>query len=254
MTSTSSPSYKSWITQRKVNSQSRLRLFCFPYAGSGASVFRTWGNDLPVEIEVCPIQLPGREDRLREAPFSQLVPLVETLTQVLSPFLDLPFAFFGHSMGAMISFELARHLHALHSSGPALLFVSGCRAPQLAYSGQPLHQLPGAEFMKELRCLNGTPEAVLQNTELMKLLEPILRADFATLETYTYSPGNPLLCPIVAFGGTQDRRVKREHLAAWREQTKVSFKLHMLPGDHFFLNSARIQLLQTIQRELMLFI
>lgn len=239
-----------WVTCPKPNPQTRLRLFCFPYAGSGASIFRTWSNNLPAEIEVRPVQLPGRESRLAEPPFTRLSPLVQTLTYVLRPYLNMPFAFFGHSMGALISFELARHLRRQHGLGPGYLFVSGSRAPQIPDPDPPIHQLPESAFMEELRGLHGTLEPILQNAELMQLLLPVLRADFAVCETYVYVTEDPLACPISAFGGLQDCEVSCNDLAAWRDQTYSFFTLRMLPGDHFFLHSAQAPLLQAISRDL----
>jgi medium-chain acyl-[acyl-carrier-protein] hydrolase len=163
----------------------------------------------------------------------------------------VPFAFFGHSMGALISFELARQLRRQHAPGPIALFVSAHRAPQRPAPNPPVHSLPQDEFVEELRRLNGTPEAVFQDAELMQLLLPTLRADFAVCETYTYMPEEPLECPILAFGGLQDHEVSRDDLAAWRAQTHRTFKLRMVPGDHFFLHSARASLVCVVSRAML---
>ena len=247
---TTLPKTNAWVIFPKPNPQARLRLFCFPYAGGGASIFRPWPSDLPAGIEVCAIQLPGRENRLREQAFTHLTPLVETLAQVLRPYLTLPFAFFGHSMGTLIGFELAREFRRQRLPSPLHLLVSGRRAPQLLDDEPPIHDLPEPEFVAELRRLSGTPEAVLQNAELMQLLIPVLRSDFAINETYTYTPEEPLGCPISAFGGTEDEETTQEDLAAWREQTRVSFRLQMFPGDHFFLNSIRTPFIQALAQDL----
>jgi medium-chain acyl-[acyl-carrier-protein] hydrolase len=153
-------------------------------------------------------------------------------------------------MGGLIGFELARLLRREYGLNPVHLFVSGRRAPQIPDSDPPIHALPDFEFLEELRHFNGTPEAVLENTELMQLLLPVLRADFAVIETYVYTPGPALDCSITAFGGLQDCEVRCDRLEAWREQTNASFSLQMLPGDHFFLNSAQPLLLQALSREL----
>jgi medium-chain acyl-[acyl-carrier-protein] hydrolase len=249
---TPSTAFDAWIILPKPNPQARLRLFCFSYAGGGASVFHPWPDLLPPEIEIYAIQFPGREGRLRESPFTRLLPLVQTLTQVLRPYLNPPFAFFGHSLGALVGFELARHLRRQRESEPLHLFVSGHRAPQMPDPDPPIHQLPESAFIAELRRLNGTPEEVLQNKELMELMIPLLRADFAIHETYVYTPEAPLVCPISAFGGLQDDKVSRDNLVAWRDQTDGAFTLRMFPGDHFFLHSAQIQLLQAVSRDLTL--
>ena len=144
----------------------------------------------------------------------------------------MPYAFFGHSMGSLISFELVRYLRREgHDPGPVRLFVSGHRAPQLPDPDPPTHHLAEPEFIEELRRLKGTPEEVLQNAELLRLMLPLLRADFALCETYIYRPEKPLTCPITAFGGLQDDEVPRETLAAWHEQTYNSFKLRFFVGE-----------------------
>lgn len=244
--SSSSP----WLSLYKPKAQAYLRLFCFPFAGSGASIFRDWAESLPASVEVCPIQLPGRESRIQERPFNRVTALVPALSSALRPYLDKPFAFWGHSMGALIGFELARQLRREYRPGPLHLLVSGHRAPQLPDSVSPIHQLPEREFVRELRLLNGTPEAVLQHAELMQLMVPVLRADFALLETYTYTAAAPLDCSISAFGGLQDERVSNNDLKAWREQTQQAFNLRLFPGDHFYFHSHRSQLFSVISQEL----
>lgn len=239
-----------WTGYARPTQQTRLRLFCFPYAGGSASLFRTWSERLPAEVAIYPIQLPGRETRLLEAPYTQLEPLIQTLAHALRPHFTMPFAFFGHSMGALISFELARYLRAHQAPGPIQLFASGRRAPQVPSVDPPIYHLPDAEFMEELRRYNGTPDGVLENAELMQVVLPALRADFTMLETYVYRPGEPLACAISAFGGLEDRRVGQDAIAAWREQTRNTFRLRMLEGDHFFLHSARELLLQYLAEDL----
>ena len=244
------PTVDPWIQFWQPKLQARLRLFCFPYAGGGASIFRTWSEILPPQIEVCPVQLPGRESRLLEAPFSQLFLLIEPLAQALLPYLYMPCAFFGHSMGALISFELAHYLRQQYDLSPVHLFVSARRAPQLIARDAPIHHLPEPQFVEELRRLKGTPEEVLQTSELLQLLIPFLRADFAMCETYLYTPGEPLTCPISVFGGLQDEEVSRDMLTAWHEQTRGSFKLRLFVGDHFFLHAARASLVQALLQDL----
>jgi medium-chain acyl-[acyl-carrier-protein] hydrolase len=239
-----------WIARPRPNARARLRLFCFPYAGGGASLFRTWPQELAAEIEVCAVQPPGREHRLIEAPFTRLAPLVEALAEVLQPYFTVPFAFFGHSMGALISFELARCLRDQGGEGPMHLFVSGCRAPQLPDPDPPIHELPEDEFVAELVHLKGTPEGVMKDKELMELLLPVLRADFAICEKYLYQPGEPLDCPISAFGGLEDEEIGWDGVAAWEEQTRGAFTLRMVPGGHFFLHNARQLVLPAVAQEL----
>jgi medium-chain acyl-[acyl-carrier-protein] hydrolase len=246
------PPYIKWTNGTPVERyrNTRLRLFCFPYAGGGASIFREWPAELPPGIQVCPVQLPGRESRWGEAPFTRLSSLVETLANVLHPLLNVPFALFGHSMGALISFELARRLRRDTGEVPVHVFVSAARAPQIPDPWPPIHQLPDSEFANQLVRFNGIPAEVLQNAELMRMVLPTLRADFTLYETYVHQPEEPLSCPLSAYGGRQDSRVPAVHVAGWRAQTRGAFAFRGFPGDHFFLFNARRQLLRDLSAEL----
>jgi medium-chain acyl-[acyl-carrier-protein] hydrolase len=239
-----------WLPSFSRRPGAEVRLFCLPYAGGGAGVFRGWEDSLAGRVEVCPVQLPGRETRFREPAFTRLAPLVEALAGSLRLYLDRPFALFGHSMGALLAFELARRLQRDHGPQPVRLVVSGCGAPQTRTSRTTIHALPAAEFREELRRLDGTPAAILANDELMDLLLPTLRADFSLCESYAYIAGPPLACPVTALGGLGDDAVSRQDLDAWRDQTTGPFRVRMLPGGHFFLNSARPLLLQALTQDL----
>lgn len=238
----------SWLTCPQPNPQAALRLFCFPYAGGGTLSYRPWAELLP-QVEVCPILLPGRERRLAEPAFTQLPALIAALHSAILPYLDKPFVCFGHSMGGLLAFELIRQLQP-QAQTPLHLFVSGCRAPHLPDPEPLTHTLPDDEFLAELRRFNGTPAEVLANRDLMALLLPTIRADFTVFKTYRYSPQPPLSCPITAFGGWQDPMVTHDHLQAWQSQTKATFSLHMLPGDHFFIHSHQHLLIQIMSAKL----
>ena len=239
-----------WLVISKANPQAALRLFCFPYAGGSAQIYRTWGGLMPNTVELCAVEIPGRGRRLREQPITGLRELVNETFEGLRPHLNKPFAFFGHSMGALMSFELARLLRREGLPGPARIFVSAHRAPQIPDTHTPTYNLPEPEFIDELRRLKGTPQEVLEHPELRQLMLPILRADFAVFQTYEYSPESPLESSITAYGGVEDTEVSREHLDAWKEQTTSSFKLQMLPSDHFFIHSSQATLLQNLTQEL----
>jgi medium-chain acyl-[acyl-carrier-protein] hydrolase len=239
-----------WLLKSPPNSQAHLRLFCFPYAGGGAEVFREWSVTLPEWIEVCSVQLPGRGTRLREQPFRRFGPLIKAIAEALAPYLSKPFAFFGHSMGATIAFETARELRRTGKPCPSHLLVSGGCAPSRPQSGLPTYNLPEHEFLEELRRLNGTRQEVIEHSELMQLMLPLLRADFELIQTYVYKPEPSLNCPITAFGGLHDRSVNRTDMEAWRKETCSSFTIQMFTGDHFFLHSARPLLLEVLSREL----
>lgn len=238
-----------WFLRPRPNPQAKLRMFCLPYAGGGASAYVPWANLLPPSIELYAVQLPGRERRIREAAFTNSETLIAALVPQLLPLLDQPFVLFGHSMGALLSFELTR---ALRRQGiqPRALLVTGHRAPQLPDKRRPVHALPEPELIDELRQMNGTPEEVLAHPELLELLIPIIRADFELCETYRYTSEPPLALPISAFGGLQDPLFSREELAGWREQTTATCTQRMLPGDHFFIHANRQALLQAILLDL----
>lgn len=246
----SMPTKDRWIIRHQPNPRAAFRLFCFAYAGGSAAVFRTWSQSLPSVVEVCAVQLPGRESRLKEPPITQLSLLIPALAQALQPYATLPFAFFGHSLGALISFELARWLRQYGYRGPQQLFLSGRPGPEIKDDEPPVHQLPTDEFWAEIRRFNGTPEQVLRSPELMDLLLPVLRADFALNETYAYVQGEPLICPISVFGGLDDHDVSYADLSAWCAYTSGPCSVQMFPGDHFFLHASREALLEELAQQL----
>ena len=236
----------SWITIFLPNSQADLRLFCFSYAGGSSMIFRPWLDKFPANVEICLIELPGRGSKIKLPLLKRLEPIVENLSLQIQPYLDKDFAFFGHSMGGLLSFELTRLLSKKYGASPVNLFISARGAPQMQSLKSPIYDLPDSDFIDKLRHYNGTPSAVLENRELMELFLPILRADFEVLETYTYNHAPPLECPISVFGGLQDTQVTIEELEAWREQTNNYFSLNMFPGDHFFIHDSHSLLIEKI--------
>jgi len=237
---------RKWVVAGHSDIQTQLRLFCFPYAGAGASIFREWERELPAAIQLCRVQLPGREERLHERPLAHVTDITSALVYDLQPWLDRPFVFFGHSMGALIAFELARELRRLRAPLPQRLFLSGRPAPHIKSRMSVIHHLPDSEFKRELGRLNGTRTKVLDDTELMTLLMPMLRADFSVCETYVCSPGEPLPIPITVLGAITDAYVWRQDLEGWRAYTSDTMKLLMFPGDHFYLHPMRSQLIAAV--------
>jgi len=235
-----------WLVCPRPNPRASLRLFCFPHAGGGVSAFSTWTPDLLPGVELCLVQLPGRENRIQEPPVKQLSVLVRMVADALGPAMTCPFAFFGHSMGALIAFELARELRRQGRRMPQYLFASAHRAPQLENTSRQLHTLPDGELIQEMAEMNGTPAAILDNQEFMQLVLPIFRADLELCETYVYTDEYPLGCSISAFGGTKDPEVTWEHLISWQQQTCMTFTVRMFPGDHFFIQQARATVQQDI--------
>ena len=223
------------------------KLFCFAYAGGGASAFRKWASEIDRDIEVCGIQLPGRENRLREQPFESIAELAPALAEGILPLLDRPFAFYGHSLGGKIAFEVARALRRKRSALPCHIFVGACHAPQLSWPFPQLHDLVEAELIEGIqKRYGGIPHQILEDAELRALLVPALRADLRLMETYRHSSESPLDCAITAFGGLADTSVGRADLEAWRFQTCNAFDLRMVAGDHFFLQTERGGLLRAL--------
>jgi medium-chain acyl-[acyl-carrier-protein] hydrolase len=240
-----------WVICPTNRSSREVRLFCFPYAGSGASVYRRWAGELDSNIEICWIQYPGRESRIRERPCGSVPDLVAALVDGISEWLDRPFAFYGHSLGGKIAFETIRELRRRGRLQPAHLFVGASQAPQLPWPHPTLHKLGEPQFIEEIQNrYGGVPKQIIDDPELRRLLIGILRTDIRLIETYGYTPEPPLDCPISVFGGEQDRTVDLCALEAWRHQTSSTFGLRTLAGDHFFLNSARQELLNSIGAEL----
>lgn len=232
-----SQKFNDWITCPAPNPAARLRLFCFPFAGGGASVFRSWARALPPTIEVCPVQLPGRENRLRESPYTDLPPLAEILAGQIQLYSQKPFAIYGHSMGALLAFELVKILQRQNAPPPRTLFLAAHRAAHLSPRRPPLYALPDEEFVQALRRFGGLQEEVIRDRELLDLLLPTLRADLTLCDRYSYSSGSPLNCPFQLYVGRDDPEAPLEDMESWREHSVQSSSLRVFSGGHFFLRS-----------------
>jgi len=243
------PGTDPWIVRWNPVSAPRLRLLCFPYAGGGASSYRTWYQFLPRDVEVCAVQPPGREYRALEPAISRLADLLTAMEPSLEPIIDEPYATFGHSLGGLVSFELARRLRRLGQPLPQQMFISGRPAPQL-HRPERAYLLPDDEFLRVIRAFNGTNQEVFDHPELVELVLPLLRADFTLNASHEYTREPPLPCPITAYFGTEDRGATAPEVAAWAEQTSAIFTLRELPGDHFFLRTAHRELLAEISHRL----
>lgn len=238
-----------WYAYRKPAPHARQRLFCLPHAGGGASLFRDWNGRLPVEIDLCPIQLPGRETRFGEAPYTRLADVVPALVDAIRHDLELPFGLFGHSNGALIALAVAQHLERNGLPAPCLLVVSAHRAPHLPHPEPPRHRLPDGELLQELKRLDGTPPALFEHPELMRMLLALYRADLELGETRGPELG-PLRGPIAAYGGEGDPEVTVEDLDAWRSQTHAGFRRRLFPGGHFYVRTAAAALLLSLASDL----
>ena len=240
----------SWVVIPRPVPNAKLRLFCLPFAGGGSTSFRHWPELLPPYIELAAIEIPGRGSRLSEPCQRRINILVSQITKGIQPYLDKPYAFFGHSMGALLSFEISHTIREQLNQEPNLLFISGRGAPHMHSREKPIHVLPDDEFVEEIKKYNGTPKEVLEHEDLMDILTPILKADFEVCETYTYSEKQPLNCPITAFGGLQDASTSREQLQAWQDYTNGLFNLRMFMGDHFYLINTASELIHAITKDL----
>ena len=239
-----------WLVFPRPNPQASLRLFCLSFAGGGPQTFTAWPDGLANSVEVCSIHLPGRQTRGAEPPLTELSPVLDALTPAIVPHLDKPFAVFGHGVGAIIAFELTRQLRRDHSVLPECLIVSARVAPHVPLSGPPIHGLPQKDFVEALRRLDGAPKDVLENAAALASIAPLLRADLAIHETYTYTPEPPLDCDLVVFGGLRDPGTSRESLDAWQQHTARTFVRRLFPGDHHFIVTAQAPFLRIFAQQL----
>jgi surfactin synthase thioesterase subunit len=236
-----------WFPNCGVNPEARLRLFCFSYAGGGAHLFSAWPRLMPRWVEVVPCHMPGRNERLRENHLLRMERLLDAMEPEIRPLLNLPFAFFGHSLGARIAFYLARRMRSNSLQLPQVLFASASSAPHLPSRLGPIHALPSQHFIEELqRRYEPIPAEILDNPEAMNIFLSVLRADFAILETAGYSPEPPLECPIVAYIAREDATVFPSEVEAWSAHTSAAFRAETLKGDHFYLRSSTVQLIPSL--------
>ncbi|MBN2419957.1 MAG: thioesterase [Deltaproteobacteria bacterium] len=240
-----------WITCPKKQPDAKMRLFCFPYAGGGTSVFYNWPHNITTDIEVCMIKMAGREVRFNEPPYRRIPKLVEDLAPAILPFLDKPFLFFGHSLGAHISFYLTHHLRRYNLPCPMHMFISGARAPHLTEPApDALHyRMEDKKFIDKLIKLGGMSDEVLRDKEILNIVLPILRADIELLNTMEYTDEEPLSCGITVFCGEFDKRVSREDAEAWSRHTNHDFRLTMIAGKHLFINTHQAQIIELINQE-----
>ncbi len=241
---------QTWFSYPETKPHAKLRLFCFPYAGGGGHVYIPWKKHLLDSVELVVAQLPGRGTRMMEPALTSLSHSVQGLAQGLLPHLNKPYVFFGHSMGAILAFEIARQLRRWQKPLPKHLFMAGRRAPQVPDPDPPTYHLPEAEFIQELKRLNGTPKEVLEHQELMALLMPTLRADFQACETYQYQQESALPCPMTAIGGINDENASDAEILAWQQQTTAEFTHVSFAGDHFFLHASQSELLKLLNQQL----
>ncbi|NBE83205.1 thioesterase domain-containing protein [Micromonospora rubida] len=237
-----------WFVSAGSRPQAPVRLFCLPYAGAGASAFRDWQREFGADVEVLPVQLPGRENRISEDPNFT----VADVAAAIAGRADRPYAIYGHSMGGRVGFEVVRELRRTGGPLPLRLYVGGARAPHVddASLFDGLSRVDDDELLRRLGDGGGLPAGVLEHPELVELLLPLLRADFGRVDSYRYVPGEPLPVPVVAFGGRSDRAVSHAQSVAWERHTAAGFTLHEIDGGHFFLHDRLPELAATIGADL----
>ena len=240
-----------WIENLSGKQKPALRLFCVPYAGGNAEFYRSWQTWFPEEVSICLVHLPGRCRRAGEPPFTRAVALAKTLAERMRSEITVPHALYGHSMGALISFELSWELIRRYGTGPQHLFVSGRGAPQWPRSRPPTFNLPYEGFLGELKRLKGTPREVLESPHLLKMFLGVLRADFELVETYEYQHERPLNCPITVYSGLEDENVSPESCRAWADQTTSDFNIKMFAGGHFFMRDSRTEFVNMFQKDVL---
>lgn len=225
-----------WLVQLNQCPSPEVRLFCFPYAGGGPTVFRKWKNFLPTHFAAYALHAPGRDSRFSEESILDFTTLVDHAVESIRPFAEEPFVLFGHSLGSIVAFETARKLEQ-EGYQPELLIVSGRQCPLTPSKRKPISHLPEADFLREMATYNGTPAEVLANQELMELLSPMIRADFLLAENYRFQDNGSLLkTPILALGSNQDQWVNADDIERWSRYTSGEFESKWFEGDHFYLN------------------
>jgi medium-chain acyl-[acyl-carrier-protein] hydrolase len=230
----------------------RMRLFCFPHAGAGANFFFPWTQPLGPEIECVRVQYPGRGQRLNETPCATVVDLAEEIGSQLHRVSPTPFAFYGHSFGGLVAFELARYLRRRGMTEPQWLFVGSSRAPHLELPFPVIHMRPEDEFIEAIQTrYGGIPEEAIRNSELREIFLAPLLADFRAYELYEPAHDLPLSVPITAFAGMDDRASTPASMQEWSRHTEREFEMNILPGGHFFSNSSVAALIQTIKERLL---
>ncbi|MCQ4043395.1 alpha/beta fold hydrolase [Streptomyces rubrisoli] len=227
-----------WVREFHPAPPGAATLTCLPHAGGSASFYFPVSRQLSPALAVRAVQYPGRQDRLKEPCAEDLLALARKVFEVLRPISGARPALFGHSMGAVLAFEVARMLEREAGVVPAHLFVSGRRAPSI-HRQELVHQRDDAGLIAEVRSLAGTDSQVLADEEILRMALPAIRGDYRAIETYVYQPGPPLSCPITSFIGDVDPRVTIEDAQAWREHTSGEFDLKVFSGGHFYLNTHR---------------
>lgn len=238
-----------WIVRRPTGTRARLRLFCFPYAGAGAVIYNRWPSSFPPDVEVCAVEPPGRLVRHKEPSPLRMSELIAGLDDALAPYLDLPFAVFGYSMGALTGFEWCRSLRRRLQRQPQHIVVAAAGAPHLSRQFRPMAQLPQAEFLRELDERYGAIDPrIAADPELLSIVVQIMRRDLQLLEDYVHQDEPPFACPLAAIGGTADAGVPADRLTAWQHHCSVPLRTELFEGGHFFIRDHEAKLIELVRQ------
>jgi medium-chain acyl-[acyl-carrier-protein] hydrolase len=234
-----------WYRPRGAVATPRLRLFCFPYAGGWPSVFRSWVAQLPDDVELVAIRMPGRESRFAERPYSDWSSLTNDVADALRPLLDVPFVLFGHSFGGMLAYETARVLVGRGTAALEALIVSGCRCPLVRPATRAPYDAPSDALWMWLEEIDGTPAEILENSQLRALTERTLRADLKLADAWT-GGADIVDLPIISFGGAEDYIVPRQDIEGWRDFTARTYRHVEFAGGHFFIHTLEAEVVAEI--------
>lgn len=242
------PKFNAWVTCPQPEPHALARLFCLPFAGGGASIYRSWGKELAPTIEVCPIQIPGRENRFSETAHRDIKTLAPAIASQLQFYLDKPYIIYGHSMGALISFEVLRILQDKGQPLPHIAILGAHRAAHLPPKRKPMSELDDGAFISKLTTFGGFPREVLESQELLQFVMPTLRADFTLCDGYQHEQSEPIDCPLVMIAGEHDTEVAPQDMQPWDVHSTQPARLISLDAGHFFLKTHQAELMQIIRQ------
>ncbi|MFJ5546217.1 thioesterase II family protein [Streptomyces sp. NPDC093225] len=238
-----------WIRRYHAADESPIRLVCLPHAGGSASFYFPVSRALAPAVDVLSVQYPGRQDRRHEPGFTDIHAYADALTSALLPWLDRPTALFGHSMGAVLAFEVTRRLERDHGIAPVRVFASGRRSPS-SFRPESVHLRDDDGIVAEMRELSGTDAAILGDEEILRMVLPAIRSDYTAIENYRAAPDDTVNADITVLTGESDPRTSREEAQAWEAHTTGGFDIHRFPGGHFFLAQQQAHVLKIISERL----